>query len=94
MTSDEDFLATVQAFVKQKWKPHNPCERCGCSEWSILPGKETVVSLNAANPEAPNREPSRDAVEFVPIYCNNCGYTVNVFMGVFMEWLTKNRQTT
>jgi hypothetical protein len=92
--SGDDFLATVQAFVNEKWKPHNPCDRCGSSQWLILPGKETVVSLNAANPEAMDRSASHDVVEFVPIYCNNCGNTVNVFMGVFMEWLTKNRPTT
>ncbi len=93
--ADEDFLGTVQAFVREKWKPHNPCERCGSFEWSILPGTENVISVNASNAEMSSRGSSHDAVEFVPVYCNNCGNTVNIFIGVFMEWLVKkSRQTT
>jgi hypothetical protein len=89
---DEDFLAAVQAFVAEKWKRGNPCDRCGSSQWSILPGKETVLSVDASDPDRDVGR-STDVVEFIPIYCNNCGNTVNIFMGVFMEWLVKNRPT-
>jgi hypothetical protein len=89
----DDFLKSVQAFVAEKWKSHNPCDRCGTFEWSILPGKETVLSLKALSARGFSSSTQYD-VEFIPIYCNNCGNTVNVFMGTFMEWLTKNRQTT
>ncbi len=101
--ADDDFLRNVQAFVAEKWKAKNPCDRCGTYEWSILPGNAVVLSTNAHTRQIMDREvmegrrasPSRYEyeVEFIPVYCNNCGNTINIYIEVFKEWL-RNRQTT
>ena len=91
----EDFLQAVQAFVAEKWQAHHPCDRCGTFQWSILPGYAAVLSLHAITPPAMDHGQSSPGyeVEFIPIYCNNCGNTINIYIGVFMEWWA-NRQTT
>jgi hypothetical protein len=93
--SGENFLRDVQAFVAEKWLPHHPCDRCGTFHWSILPGNAAVLSVHAMTPRAIDSGQSSPGyeVEFIPIYCNNCGNTINIYIGVFMEWVMK-RQTT
>jgi hypothetical protein len=94
--ADEDFLRDVQAFVAEKWQQHHPCDRCGTFQWSILPGNATVLSARASTPRSMRqgfRSVSVQDVEFIPIYCNNCGNTVHIYTEVFDEW-RKNRRTT
>jgi ribosomal protein S27AE len=103
MLSEADFLRDVQAFVTEKWK-RNPCDRCGSFEWSTLPGNAAVLSVNGYSREIMDREvmdrrrapPSRYEyeVEFIPVYCNNCGNTVSIFRRVFEEWLKARSRTT
>lgn len=103
ITSGEDFLRAVQAFVAEKWQPHHPCDRCGTFQWSVLPGDAVVLSSDTYDrrifdPEVRERRvasPSAapHSAQFIPVYCNNCGNTVNIYLQVFLEWL-KNRQTT
>jgi hypothetical protein len=87
----EDLLRNVQAFVAEKWQPHHPCDRCGTFHWSVLPGNAAVLSLRAIS-DSGQSLPGYE-VEFIPVYCNNCGNTINIYIGVFMEWWMK-RQTT
>jgi hypothetical protein len=92
----ENFLRTVQAFVAEKWTPNNPCDRCGTFHWSILPDYAGVLRLRAITPPLGmdhGQASPRYEVEFIPVYCNNCGTTVSIYIEVFMEWL-KNRETT
>lgn len=101
--SEDDFLRDVQAFVAEKWQAHHPCDRCGTFQWSILPGSAAVLSVNAYGRQILDREitggrrapPSRyeNEVEFIPVYCDNCGNTINIYIEVFKDWL-KNRRTT
>lgn len=100
---EDDFLRDVQAFVAEKWQAKNPCDRCGSFAWSILPGQAVVLSTNAYTREVMDREvterrrspPSRYEyeVEFIPVYCDNCGNTINIYIEVFKEWL-RNRRIT
>jgi len=87
----EDLLRNVQAFVAEKWQPHHPCDRCGTFHWSVLPANAAVLSLRAIS-DSGQSSPGYE-VEFIPVYCNNCGNTINIYIGVFMEWWMK-RQTT
>ncbi|HVB18292.1 MAG TPA: hypothetical protein VNF04_17310 [Stellaceae bacterium] len=90
--SDTDFLRDVQAFVAEKWK-HNPCDRCGSVSWAILQGDATILRLRAETPPSADRSFSRDNVVFIPVYCDNCGNTVNILFGVFDEWRKARRRT-
>src|SRR6266705_2964771 len=91
--SEADFLRDVQAFVSEKWK-HNPCDRCGSVSWAILQGNANVLGLRAKTPHSQNSLSAASyEVEFIPVYCDNCGNTVNIFKRVFDEWriLTQTR---
>lgn len=92
-----DFLRDLQAFISEKWKG-NPCDRCGTRNWSIIPGN-SLLSITAHTPtviqmggkEFPYSA-SAYPVDFIPVYCDNCGNTVTVYFGVFDEWRkTRNR---
>jgi hypothetical protein len=91
--TETDFLRDLQEFVREKWQ-HNPCDRCGTFKWSILPGDTSLLRLKAETPPNPHRSFSRSDVIFIPIYCDNCGNTVNIFFQVFDEWRKIRRQTT
>jgi hypothetical protein len=96
--SETDFLRDVQAFVSDKWK-RNPCDRCGTHNWSILPGN-ALLSITAHTPTmvqvGSQRIPfsaSSYPVDFIPIYCDNCGNTVSIYFGVFDEWRKARNRT-
>jgi hypothetical protein len=93
--SETDLLQDLQAFVSEKWKG-TPCDRCGTFQWSILPGTAVVLTCKAVTPRSgyPSMSASTHDVEFIPVYCNNCGNTVNIFKKVFDEWRKARRQTT
>jgi hypothetical protein len=92
--SEADFLEEVQAFVSEKWQ-RNPCDRCGTFQWSVLPGNAMVLGLRAQTPRGEDiRSASSYEAEFIPVYCNNCGNTVNIFKNVFDEWRRRRNQTT
>ena len=89
------FLQDLQRFVREKWKG-KPCDRCGTHEWSTLPGIANILRLHAYE-ETRDRgfyNPSTVPVDFVPLYCNNCGNTVNIYFEVFDAWRKIPRQTT
>jgi hypothetical protein len=99
-TLDEaDLLRDVQAFVSEKWK-QTPCDRCGTRQWSLLPGN-TLLSITAHTPTIIQMgghdvpfSASSYPVDFIPVYCDNCGNTVNIYFGVFDEWRKRRAQTT
>ncbi len=91
--SETEFLDDVQAFVSQKWKG-NPCDRCGTFQWSILPGSAVVLALKAFTPGSRYPSMSSYDVEFIPVYCDNCGNTVSIFKRVFDEWRKDRRPAT
>lgn len=97
--AEDDFLRDVQSFVSDKWK-QNPCDRCGSHDWSILPNS-ALLSINAHTPtviQVGGREMpyslSSYPVDFIPVYCNNCGNTVSIYFQVFDEWRKRHAQTT
>jgi hypothetical protein len=90
---DSDFLIDLQKFVTEKWK-HNPCDRCGSFAWATLPDNTTILRLKAETPPNPHHSFSRHDVEFIPIYCENCGNTVNIYSQVFDEWRKSRSRTT
>jgi hypothetical protein len=97
--SETDFLRELQAFVSEKWK-RNPCDRCGTFQWSILPG-DKVLSITAHTPitiTVGDRQfpfsASSYPVDFIPLYCDNCGNTVNIYFGVFDQWRKDRNRTT
>ena len=97
--SEMDFLRDLQSFVSEKWQGA-PCDRCGTRQWSILPGNANALNLTARTPRGidprADRYPtmSSHGIEFIPIYCDNCGNTVIIYAGVFDEWRKAHRRTT
>src|SRR5260221_375566 len=94
MLGEADFLRDLQEFVREKWK-NNPCDRCRNFSWAPLPGNATVLRLTAQTPhgQSPSYSASSYGVEFIPVYCDNCGNTVVIYSGIFDEW-RKRRQAT
>jgi hypothetical protein len=95
---ETEFLQELQAFVSEKWGGR-PCDRCGTRQWSILPNDallsitaHTLANLQMGNQVVPFSTRSYP-VDFIAIYCVNCGNTVNVFKQVFDEWI-RHRKTT
>jgi hypothetical protein len=86
--TETEFVRDMQAFVGEKWK-RNPCERCGAFAWAI-PENAAILKLKAETPPNPSHSFARYDVEFIPIYCENCGNTVVIYSEVFDGW-RKNR---
>jgi hypothetical protein len=93
--AEAEFLQDLQAFVSEKWQ-RRPCDRCGTFNWSILPGNANVLGLRAQTPHEFSDLPSVSSytVEFLPVYCDNCGNTVSIFKRVFDEWRKARTKTT
>jgi hypothetical protein len=97
--AESDFLRDVQKFVSEKWR-RNPCDRCGSHNWSVLPG-DALLNITAHTPtiiQMGGRQlpfsASSYPVDFIAIYCENCGNTVTIYAQVFDEWRKRHAQTT
>ena len=88
--SETDFLRDVQAFVSEKWK-RNSCDRCGALAWAV-PENAAILKLKAETPPNPSHSFARYEVQFVLIYCENCGNTVPIYSEVFDEWCKRRDQ--
>ena len=92
---DEGFLRDVQEFLKEKWNQHRPCDRCDHYVWSVLPSSTAFLHIQTRGASGPSsRYHTMHNVEYLPVYCDNCGNTVMIYLGVFDEWRKRRSAAT
>ena len=92
---DEEFLREVQQFLKEKWNQNRPCERCDHYVWSVLSSSTAFLHIQARGALGPSSlYHTINSIEYLPVYCDNCGNTVMIYLGVFDEWRRRRKAAT